>query len=597
MVVIMTLCLPAVVPSVTHRLPDRSSAAYAEGLRRNFADHESEIEKSVELGFRRASAAAAVVPPTTAHCIASSSLGMGRNCPFEGDRLVHACSEPLFTADECIAVRTEAAAMMADGKQSSFTMTDTNRDVSVHDLPRTLSWLNSGAFARVATLAAQCFPSAVPDPSSLYIYRGLVIHYEAAAGLTHQPIHRDGALVSCVVPLSERSEYDGGGTYIEPLGEALALERGCALLHPSAVRHSGHRIRSGERWVLVLFMNCVVMHPGEHGRRFRARAQEWYAAEQTAQEAMAAALEVEAAGDHENGHEPGAEAEEAEEAEEAVDNDEDDDDDDDEELQNLLLALRATDEQDHELWYDLGARAHDRGETAEALTLYDRADALNPHDALLLSNKGVALLEMGQPRDAIRCYRRALAADAHSVNARFNLGELLLETGRLRALAALLADAPADVVEDDGVAGLVMELDVAQNKQHDAAAAAAAAPPPGQRGWVPRVREVEGTSAAGYTWRETETEIEVCVPLPCGTVARDLTVSIGATTLRVSVAGDERLGGVLNGALLAADSSWCLESDDEDEAPVLQLDLLKKERTAAGAPLWGSLFAGEAGVE
>lgn len=510
---------------------------------------------------------------------------MGRDTPFHGDELVHASNEPLFTENECFAVRKEAAGMMAVGKQSSFTMTDTNRDVSLHDLPETLAWLNGGAFARVATLAARCFPSAVPDPASLYVYRGLVIHYDAAARLTHQPLHRDGALVSCVVPLSARAEYDGGGTYIEPLGDALTLDLGCALLHPSAVRHAGHRIRHGERWVLVLFMNRVTMHPAEHGRRFRARAQQWFAAEQAAQAAMAEGLAAEAAEDRALGR-PTFDEQQVE-AEQDDEEAEDEAEDEDEELHNLLLALCATDEQDHEVWYDLGAREHTRGKTAEALALYERADALNPRDAALLSNKGVALLELGRRREAFRCYRRALAADAHSVNARFNAGELLLEGGRLRALAALLSDAPVDAMEDERLAGLAEELCIAR-KRRDAAAAAAAAPS-GQRGWVPRTREVEAESAAGYSWRETEAEIEVRVPLPRDVAARDLAVDIGARHLRVSVAGDERMGGALRGALLVDDSSWCLERE-EDEPPVLQLDLLKKERTASDEPLWGRLF-------
>jgi hypothetical protein len=55
-------------------------------------------------------------------------------------------------------------------------------------------------------------------PSSLWVYRGLVIEYDAMSGRTHQPLHRDASLLSCVVPLSELGEYEGGGTYIEPLG-------------------------------------------------------------------------------------------------------------------------------------------------------------------------------------------------------------------------------------------------------------------------------------------------------------------------------------------------------------------------------------------
>ena len=72
-----------------------------------------------------------------------------------------------------------------------------------------------------------------------------------------------------------------------------------------------------------------------------------------------------------------AEAEAAAAEEEAEEGDDGDGEETDGEMQCLLHALRATDESDHEVWYDLGARAHDLGDTREALRLYERACALN----------------------------------------------------------------------------------------------------------------------------------------------------------------------------------------------------------------------------
>mmetsp|Transcript_11505 Transcript_11505/g.29471 ORF Transcript_11505/g.29471 Transcript_11505/m.29471 type:complete len:155 (-) Transcript_11505:86-550(-) len=149
-------------------------------------------------------------------------------------------------------------------------------------------------------------------------------------------------------------------------------------------------------------------------------------------------------------------------------------------------------------------------------------------------------------------------------------------------------------MEDDRLAGLTQELKLAQKRHGRAAAAGAATVVPsgqGRQGWAPRTRDLEAESDSGYSWRETEAEIEVRVPLPHGIGARDLAVEIGATALRVSIAGDELMGGVLCGALLVEDSTWCVERTAElDEPPVLQLDLLKKERTASDAPLWECLF-------
>jgi hypothetical protein len=342
------------------------SSSYSDGLRANIADHISERELSASLGFQRAAAAVSVDVHIASHQVSKLALGMGGACPFDSDELIYETRAPLFSAAECAAVRREASARMSEGTSSSFTMTSTNRDVAVHDLPETLAWLNGGALARVVSLAARCFPGAVDRAEHLWVYRGLVICYDADAGLTHQPVHRDGALISCVVPLSGSSEYEGGGTYVEPLERAFALEQGCALLHPSAIRHAGHRITSGQRWVLVLFLNGLELSEGDHGRRFHARAREFLAASQEEEEEGEEAEEGEA-----------EEAAEAEAEEEAAEGEEGDGEETDGEVQCLLHALRATDESDHEVWYDLGARAHDLGDTREALRLYERACALN----------------------------------------------------------------------------------------------------------------------------------------------------------------------------------------------------------------------------
>jgi hypothetical protein len=189
--------------------------------------------------------------------------------------LVFETVEPLFSADECQLVVDEAAAHLDAGKAGSgFTFSDTSRSAAVADLPRTLNFLNGGAFARVAAAATAYYGrAAIGDPTGLRLYRAIVVHYDAAAGLTHQVVHRDHSLVTCVVTLNERCEYTGGGTWLEDLGQAIAPERGCALMQASALRHGGHTIESGVRWVMVLFLVAEEMRFGEHKRHFAARAQ------------------------------------------------------------------------------------------------------------------------------------------------------------------------------------------------------------------------------------------------------------------------------------------------------------------------------------
>ncbi|KAL1507563.1 hypothetical protein AB1Y20_007183 [Prymnesium parvum] len=448
-----------------------------EALRANVAEHAEERAHSRRLGFSPivfssppppstvhieprlvghspspplAARARSCLPPfgTHVHKVPRHTLGMGSQCPFDTDELIHATKHPVLTEAECEAIRQEAEERMAEGARSSFTMTETNRDVPVHEMPRTLRWLEEGGLLRLCSLARACFASAVSE-RGLWVYRGLVIKYSFDEGLTHQPIHRDASLLSCLVPLSRSSEYEGGGTWIEPLGQSLVLEQGHALLHPSAVRHAGGRLRGGTRVVLVLFLNSHRMHFGEHGRRLRARAQNIFAAAQEAAEEREAGAP--SAGGGEEDAAPAGE-----------------DDEDDEELACLRFALEVTEESDHELFYDLGARAHDLGQTQEALRMYRRAEELNDKDPMLLSNMGVAMLELGEPRAAIRYYRRALAADPYNVNAYYNCGELLLELNRLRGLDALLKAAPDEVMAEPEMQELAAELESISNVMDNA---------------------------------------------------------------------------------------------------------------------------------
>jgi len=203
-------------------------------------------------------------------------------------------------------------------------------NIAVADLPATLSWLNTEGLPRVAALAGKCFgEGAIGAAQDLLIYRALVVQYEWAAGLTHQEVHRDGSLLTCVVTLNDQHEYEGGGTYIEDLGYALAPPAGHAVLQAAALRHAGHFISSGERWVLVLFLISAEMREGEHIRLLKARAQRL----------------------SDEGDEAG-------------------------EMHLLNLARDLCEDCDHELLFDQAVSEHERGNLEVALALYEQADSI-----------------------------------------------------------------------------------------------------------------------------------------------------------------------------------------------------------------------------
>jgi hypothetical protein len=136
--------------------------SFARGLVLNRAAHAGELEASAnELGYVPCAAQPARAPPALRGLVIdSSSLGFGRASagPFEYDApLVFESDAPLVRPRVCAAIRREAAAAMAAGARSTFTMTATNRDAPVHELPRTLRWLNAFLPAVIEPAARAAF--------------------------------------------------------------------------------------------------------------------------------------------------------------------------------------------------------------------------------------------------------------------------------------------------------------------------------------------------------------------------------------------------------------------------------------------------------
>ena len=329
-------------------------------LRRNEAAHLRDVEQSPQLGYAPIQylPPASELPPVAGFAVNRCATGMGSACPFAAHDphgssplpLVFRTDAPLLTAEECQGIIDVASAHInSGGDGSGFTLADTNRNLAVADLPPVLEWLNRFGLPRVAAISAECFGERAIGPAhELLVYRALVVQYEHAAGLTHQEVHRDGSLVTCVVTLNEPEAYTGGGTYIEALDTPFALPRGHALLQASALRHAGHAITSGERWVLVLFLISREMRYGEHVRHFKARAQ------RASDEGDAAT-----------------------------------------EQRCLTLARALCDDTDHELLYDQAVAAHQAGALDEARVLYERALDINDRDSRVYKNLAAVLRQLG----------------------------------------------------------------------------------------------------------------------------------------------------------------------------------------------------------
>jgi len=83
------------------------------------------------------------------------------------------------------------------------------------------------------------------------------VKYEACEGGQRSVgLHRDGSSLSFNVLLNHPAEFQGGGTYFDhPLDRTIKIEQGAVLVHSGRRRHAGVEITSGQRFLLVGFID------------------------------------------------------------------------------------------------------------------------------------------------------------------------------------------------------------------------------------------------------------------------------------------------------------------------------------------------------
>lgn len=71
-------------------------------------------------------------------------------------------------------------------------------------------------------------------------------------------IHQDGTTISVNILLNDTSEFIGGGTFfIDDI--TTNVNQGDMLIHSGMVKHSGSKITSGKRYILVFFINIMTV--------------------------------------------------------------------------------------------------------------------------------------------------------------------------------------------------------------------------------------------------------------------------------------------------------------------------------------------------
>ena len=182
---------------------------------------------------------------------------------LSGGAHIHQTRLPVLSDAEVDALTAEASAAMRAGVTSDYDQLSRASanlgEVRTAQLPEARAWLTTRLADTIFPMLSERYGI---EQSSLRVFDSLIIHYDADKGASSQVTHRDAALLSVNIALSQRGQdYEGGGTFFEGLrddetfsdeapdhaGEAtssaaqssiLTLDKGHCMCHASGLRHA-----------------------------------------------------------------------------------------------------------------------------------------------------------------------------------------------------------------------------------------------------------------------------------------------------------------------------------------------------------------------
>ena len=242
---------------------------FAAALEKNVADHEEDIAASCEAFYCGDASKAAARPSTYEGAFASHAMGsvppedFAHAFQFPLD-LIKVTTAPLIPPEEAEeVVATANAEGMASNEYASGKY-KLGGDW-VKKMPRTLAWFNRRLESTIFPTAAKLFPEVVSSADVLRAHSVAILKYNASHPRTD--VHVDDGILAITLALSPQANYTGGGTFFEHMGEAnlIEMEQGFCTMRPGSVRHGGHRVTAGERYILGAFL--LIADRVEHVRR------------------------------------------------------------------------------------------------------------------------------------------------------------------------------------------------------------------------------------------------------------------------------------------------------------------------------------------
>ena len=127
-------------------------------------------------------------------------------------------------------------------------------DIELHELP----WLDREALEPLRHRIFPAISAMFSIPTRwLWLRDFFLVKYDASAGQSHLPQHRDSSVFSFVIQLSDKADFAGGGTHFTHVGgEALTVRQGeCLIFAGGLCEHSGVAVTLGARYILAGFVD------------------------------------------------------------------------------------------------------------------------------------------------------------------------------------------------------------------------------------------------------------------------------------------------------------------------------------------------------
>ena len=189
---------------------------------------------------------------------------------------------PLFTKQECADCIQAAETHFMETNDGAWTLLPSGQyDVAglwIKDVPPVKQWFDHMVETRLFPLLQQQFPHFVQSKQDLCVDNAYLFKYTPETG-RRTDVHTDSGCLSFTIALNGQDDYEGGGTWFEGLsvsssqnesettnngGGIIDMDVGQATIRPGGVRHCGHAVTSGTRYIIGGF--CMNAKKVEHVR-------------------------------------------------------------------------------------------------------------------------------------------------------------------------------------------------------------------------------------------------------------------------------------------------------------------------------------------